>query len=71
MKLLIEKGAAVNLPDTSGMTALMWASQQGHVEVVKLLIEKGAEVNRTDPYGGTALMMGKLLRTRGGRETAY
>ena len=32
----------------SGMTALHFASQEGHVTVVRLLLEKGAHVNICD-----------------------
>jgi ankyrin repeat protein len=43
-------------PNASGdrMTALMYASQNGHLETAKLLIDKGADVNSKD--GMTALM---------------
>ena len=54
MQLLIEKGAEVNHTDKAGETALIVATIQGHVEVVKLL--KGAEVNHTGKAGETALM---------------
>ena len=42
---------------TDGATALMAASQEGHLEIAQLLVERGANVNaaRTD-NGGTALM---------------
>ena len=31
-----------------GSTALMWAAQKGHAEVVRMLLEAGANVNRKD-----------------------
>ena len=38
-------------------TALMWASQGGHIDIVKLLIESGANMNIKDKYGETALII--------------
>ena len=51
---MISKGA--NVKDKYVETALMWASKEGHKEVVELLIEKGADVNARDNAGWTALM---------------
>jgi uncharacterized protein len=39
----------------SGITALMYAADGGHVEVVKLLIARGANLNIKDKFGWTAL----------------
>jgi hypothetical protein len=36
------------LPGQTGMTALMQASQRGHVEAVRLLIDKGALIEAVD-----------------------
>ena len=44
-KLLIEKGANVNVRSPSGKTALWWAARYDHLELAELLIEKGADVN--------------------------
>jgi ankyrin repeat protein len=41
VKRLIEEGMDVNTQNNNGSTALMWASQGGHLEVIKLLIEAG------------------------------
>ena len=40
------------------MTALMWASVEGHTEVVRLLLDRGAMIDEMDHYeeGWTALM---------------
>jgi ankyrin repeat protein len=57
VKLLLDKGADVNIIKTDeGTTALMAASSGGYAEVVKLLLDKGANVNIKTKEGITALM---------------
>jgi ankyrin repeat protein len=53
VRTLLNNGANPNA--SGGMTALMYAAQNGHLETAKLLIDKGADVNAKD-YGMTALM---------------
>jgi ankyrin repeat protein len=55
-KLLKENNEDINWKMQWGLTALMWAADQGHVSVVKLLLEKGAKVNVQCEDGLTALM---------------
>jgi len=43
VKLLIENGADVNVKDKDGMTALMYASEEGYTEIVSLLKNAGAK----------------------------
>ena len=58
VKLLLDKGAEVNLKNNYGITALFMASANGHTEIVKLLLDKGAEVNvKNTDDGVTALFM--------------
>jgi ankyrin repeat protein len=42
VRLLIEKGAAVDSTEKDGQTPLLCASENGHEAVVRLLSEKGA-----------------------------
>ena len=52
-KILIEKGKVdLECHSLSGGTALMFAAQGGHVEVMKYLCSKGADVDARD-YGGS------------------
>ena len=46
VKHLIESGCDVNYEDKDGYTALIFASFNGHLEIVKLLIAKGADINK-------------------------
>lgn len=46
----------INRKDYDGFTALMYASQRGHIEVVESLVNRGADIEATDNNKGTALM---------------
>src|SRR5581483_2432582 len=54
---LIKIGVAIDKQDeTNGSTALMWAAQQGHADIVELLLNAGADVNKQNNNGDTALI---------------
>jgi len=59
LKELIKCGADVNKTrnDSGKYNALLWASQQGHVDCIKVLIESDANVNYVGEYGCTALRL--------------
>ena len=54
----MEHGVNVNAAMTDGgTTALMWACEEGHLEIVRCLVEHGANLNAATTDGGmTALM---------------
>ncbi len=52
--LLIKSGAKVDAQGFTGLTALMYATNQGYFEVARLLLESGADPNRTSPNGRSA-----------------
>jgi len=53
---LIDAGANINEPDSSGYTALFYAIEYGQLEVVKRLISKGANIEAKDSLGITPLV---------------
>ena len=58
LKSFVEhKRCNINIRDETGSTALIWASCEGHLEVVKYLVEKGADLEAKDNEGWTALML--------------
>lgn len=57
VRMLLNRGAHVNVADLNGTTALMLASLQGNLELVELLLEiPQVMVNAVDNRGVTALM---------------
>lgn len=54
-KLLIDKGADINLADNNGCTPLHIAAGRGNILVVNLLYEEGADHKATDGSGRTVL----------------
>jgi ankyrin repeat protein len=59
VRLLIENGADVNTKGGFGDTVLMFACEQGHLDLADFLLERGADINEVNNkvfLGRTALM---------------
>ena len=54
VELLVEQGADVDRPDTSGNSPLMGCAFQGFRRVAELLLNHGADPKREDDEGRTA-----------------
>jgi uncharacterized protein len=59
VKFLISKGADVNLKDSEGKTALLWAASNS-LENAKILISNGAKVNEAANDGMTPFLQATL-----------
>ena len=57
VKLLLVRGADVNIQDHFGQTALICAAVYGWAETVKMLLDARADIDIQDKFGRTALMM--------------
>ncbi len=51
IKILLNKGAKVDLRDSEGQTALHFAASCGHEDVIKILLNSGAEKDACDNDG--------------------
>ena len=54
--MLMENGAKVNKAVQNHGTALISATREGHLEIVKYLLSKGANINQTVENIGTPLL---------------
>ena len=66
MKLLLERGADVNIVDDEGRTALMYAAEGKYVDAIPLLIHAQADFYTRNREGRTALD----IATKAGRKYA-
>ena len=57
VRMLLQRGASVNLQDSLGATALMLAAIKGHTTVVQALLDAKADTSLQCTSGGTALMI--------------
>ncbi|KAF8248856.1 hypothetical protein K440DRAFT_599764 [Wilcoxina mikolae CBS 423.85] len=55
VKLLVERGVAIDIRDVYGQTALHHAAQRGQVEMVDLLLKQALPINERGLYGFTPL----------------
>ena len=56
VRMLLQRGASVNLPDDTGSTALMGAAAMGHLAIVQALLEAKADATLQTKGNRTALM---------------
>lgn len=61
VQLLVQKGANISAFDVEGMTPLLSAVRNGHMEVLEYLIDNGADVKVKNFYNGTALSIARTL----------
>ncbi|KAL4911651.1 purine and uridine phosphorylase, partial [Aspergillus aurantiobrunneus] len=54
-RLIAENRESIDEADSTGSSALMWATLNGHYEVTKLLLEQGADINAQGGQYGNAL----------------
>jgi ankyrin repeat protein len=56
VKVLLDKGADINMKNINGDTVLLNASNLGQTEMVKMFLEKGADVNACNNWGRTPMI---------------
>jgi ankyrin repeat protein len=82
VKMLLDAGVGINVPDVRGMTPLMLAvaTDRQNIDVIRMLIARGADVNAKSLTGETALDWAvktgqkpaiDAIKAAGGVETAH
>ena len=60
VRVLLEKGADVQVSNSVGQTPLMIAATNGHAAIAKLLLDHGAVVDEQDALGRTPLILATM-----------
>ena len=60
VRMLLQRGASVNLQDSLGATVLMLAAFNGHTTIVQVLLDAKADASLQNQGGYTALMLAEL-----------
>ena len=55
MKYLVQNGAQIDARSYTNSTPLMYASTEGHLEIVKYLTQNGAQIDARDSMNWTPL----------------
>ena len=64
IKELLNKGVNINTRDKENMTALIWASREGNIEIVKFLLDNSQiKINEKNINGWTALIYASLNKS--------
>lgn len=62
-RLLVDRGASVDMTDDNGRIPLHNAARYGHVEMIEFLIDKRSDINTQDCHGLTPLHIAASNRT--------
>lgn len=65
LALLLARGGAVDQPDESGATLLLYAAGEGEVPLLEFLLDRGADLEARDKYGKTPLLRSVVARSDG------
>ena len=57
LQMLLATGSNTDQVDTNGNTALLYAVQEGHVEIVKMLLLAGADPTVENKFGASAISL--------------
>ena len=62
VRILLRRGASINLQDSNGATALMAAAIDGDITTVQVLLDAKADASLQAITGGTALIAAELCK---------
>jgi ankyrin repeat protein len=69
-RMLLDRGALINLQSREGDTALMRATKNGWLNVASILLDHGALINVRNSVGDTALMIAEARNSETGNRLA-
>ena len=69
--MLLSQGISKNAKDKLGRTALHYAAQYGHVNIMNTLIEEGCNLNMRDVFEETPLIVAAFSENTAGTSLLY